>query len=335
MTFQFIPGTFNSLFTTWKNLQEADPNRQPFSSPEWSHTWWQHFGHGNELFLGSIEENQESIGIAPLMLHGKTAFLIGSVDVCDYLDFVIAPGKEDQFFRVLIDRLATAGITRLDLAPLRPESAVLKYLPGIATGKGLLFDRENEDITVLLDLPSAWDDYLNLLERHQRFELKRKFRRLEEAGDLNYRNNTVWNSADVETFFKLFKESRQDKAAFLTAEREAFFRTLIQKMADAGFLRLNFLEINNLTIAATLCFDYNNTIYLYNSGYNPEYSWLSAGLLSKAKCIQESISRGKKKFDFLKGDEKYKYHLGGQELPLYKCSLSFPGDNYGKPGNLK
>jgi CelD/BcsL family acetyltransferase involved in cellulose biosynthesis len=70
-----------------------------------------------------------------------------------------------------------------------------------------------------------------------------------------------------------------------------------------------------------MCFDYRNNIYLYNSGYNPEYSWLSAGILSKALCIKDSIEKGRKRFDFLKGDEVYKYHLGGQELPLYRYTI--------------
>ena len=72
-----------------------------------------------------------------------------------------------------------------------------------------------------------------------------------------------------------------------------------------------------------MCFDYKDTVYLYNSGYEPDYGWLSVGVISKALCIKDSIERNKKHFDFLKGGEAYKYHLGGQEFPLYKCSLSY------------
>ncbi len=48
---------------------------------------------------------------------------------------------------------------------------------------------------------------------------------------------------------------------------------------------------------------------------------MSVGVLSKVLCIKDSIERGKKKFDFLKGDERYKYHLGGQEVRLYRCRI--------------
>jgi CelD/BcsL family acetyltransferase involved in cellulose biosynthesis len=46
------------------------------------------------------------------------------------------------------------------------------------------------------------------------------------------------------------------------------------------------------------------------------------GLLCKVLCIKESIQEGKKRFDFLKGAETYKYHLGGGEVPLYSCQIT-------------
>jgi len=93
-------------------------------------------------------------------------------------------------------------------------------------------------------------------------------------------------------------------------------------MAEAGLLRMCILEIDRTPAAMVMCFDYDNCVYLYNSGYNPEYRSLSAGLLSKALCIKESIQNGRERFDFLKGDETYKYRLGGTEVPLYRCQIT-------------
>ena len=69
-------------------------------------------------------------------------------------------------------------------------------------------------------------------------------------------------------------------------------------------------------------FDYNDKMYLYNSAYDPQYDSLSAGLLCKILCIQESIQEGRKVFDFLKGNETYKRQLGGKEIPLYRCQIT-------------
>jgi CelD/BcsL family acetyltransferase involved in cellulose biosynthesis len=97
----------------------------------------------------------------------------------------------------------------------------------------------------------------------------------------------------------------------------------MKAMAQAGLLRLGILELNALPVAAVMCFDYNNSVSLYNNGYDPKYSFLSVGLISKVLCIKDSIERGRGKFDFLKGAEEYKHRLGGNEITLYGCQISF------------
>ena len=263
------------------------------------------------------------MGIAPLLLNGKITSLIGSSDVCDYLDFVVATGSEAAFFGELLDNLRIDGITQLELTPLRPESTVRTSLINIALKYKWQVSCSLEDVTVELNLPSSWEDYLQLLSGKQRHELNRKLRRLDEEGNLNHRTGIDTNENDIDIFLHLFRDSRQDKAAFLTPQMESFFRSIAHAMAEQELMRLNILELDKKPVAATMCFDYRDTVYLYNSGYEPDYGWLSVGVISKALCIKDSIERHKKRFDFLKGAEAYKYHLGGQELPLYRCSLRY------------
>ncbi len=160
-----------------------------------------------------------------------------------------------------------------------------------------------------------------MLTTKQRHELRRKERRLSETGGISFRISDA-GQADMDVFIKLFKGSRSDKAAFMTPEKESFFRSMAARLSGQGLLKLKIMELDSLPVAAVICFDYQNNAYLYNSGYDPEYAWLSVGLLSKALCIKETIGLGRKKFDFLSGAEIYKYRLGGQELPLYRCRMS-------------
>lgn len=297
----------------------------PFVLPDWLRVWWQAFGAGAELYLTAVRERDDIIGIAPLLVRDKTAAFIGSVDVCDYLDFVIADGKERDFFDVLLGDLRQKGITDLDLRMLRPESTVLKHLKGVAIERGYIVVTKQGDVSLEVDLPETWDEYLDMLSRKQRHEVRRKLRGLEEEGDINYR--VIENSADVragfDTFLRLFATSREDKANFMTPAMESFFRSLVDAITDSGLLRLGVLEFDGKQVAMLMYFDYHNTVYLYNSGYDPQYSGLSVGLLSKVWCIRDSISRGRQKFDFLRGGEIYKYHLGGREIPLYSCRVKF------------
>mgnify|MGYP001465757665 CR=1 FL=1 len=74
-------------------------------------------------------------------------------------------------------------------------------------------------------------------------------------------------------------------------------------------------------IAAAMCFDYGNVRLLYNSGYDPDYSSLSIGLLLKALCLKEAIEEGMAYFDFLRGMEPYKYHFGASDVRLYHLTV--------------
>jgi CelD/BcsL family acetyltransferase involved in cellulose biosynthesis len=86
-------------------------------------------------------------------------------------------------------------------------------------------------------------------------------------------------------------------------------------------LRYGILEVAKQPAAMIMGFDYNQAMYLYNSAYDPQFNSLSVGLLSKVLCIRESIALGRKKWDFLKGAEKYKYQLGGSEIRLHGCQV--------------
>jgi len=296
-----------------------------FMLPRWIQTWRQVFKPDDELHLCLMKKSEELIGVAPLSINGTTASFIGDPEICDYLDFDVAPGYEKEFYNALLDDLTKRHVTELDLRCLRPESTVLSHLVETAKKRGGECSIEQDGVSLEMDLPDDWNDYLNMLDGKQRHEIRRKLRRLhkeaevkflalEEAGEI---------AEQLDAFLKMFRESRQDKAAFMNPQMESFFRSMIQALSEEGVLRLFILRLNDTSAAAALCFDYRDTVYLYNSGYDPRYSSLSAGLLCKILSIRHSIEIGRKRYDFLKSAEDYKYRLGGKEVHLSRCRIVF------------
>lgn len=316
--------SFESLTSYW--LASPNPSMWNclFVLPPWLEVWWHEFGCEAELYLGAVRHGGTIIGIAPLLIKGSEASFIGSTDVCDYLDFIIVPGREVDFLNILLDDLGRRGISRLNLRGLRLHSSVLTHLINIARDRNCEVSCKVEDISLKLDLPPTWQEYLGLLTQKQRHEVRRKLRRFSEAGGVNYL--VAEDSKSVlpfmSLFLRLFRESREDKAIFLTARMESFFVSIAKAMGQAGFLRLGILELNASPMAAVMCFDYNGTVFLYNNGYDPQYSSLSPGFISKVLSIKDSIERGRTIFDFLKGAEEYKHRLGGEEITLYGCQIS-------------
>jgi len=294
-----------------------------FVLPEWSRVWWQEFGGDSRLYILCARHQEDVIGIAPLVLNGQQASLIGGADVCDYLDVIVSPAKAADFFDLLLDHIEQQGISELDLGPLRPDSAVFSHLVRIAENRDCKVSLTPHDVSLELVLPATWDEYLGMLKGKQRHEVKRKFRRLHEAADINFRvvEGAEQAAGELDTFFKLFKLSAGEKESFLTEQMKSYFRSLAQAMADARMLKLFFLEVDTEPVAASMCFDFNSTRYLYNSGFDPRFRSLSVGLMCKVLSLKDAIEKGCRNYDFLKGAETYKYRLGGREVPLYNCRI--------------
>jgi CelD/BcsL family acetyltransferase involved in cellulose biosynthesis len=323
MIYSVIENSLNDLNAYRSDSRQTLKWPSVFMLPEWMQTWWQVFGVDAKPYIHVVKDSDKVIGIAPLMLKEGTACFIGSTDVCDYQDFIVEPGKEQDFFSVLLDYLKKNRIKVLDLKHVRPDSTVITSLIPLAKSQNYQVNNNEEAVSYEMDLPSSFDEYLQTLSTKQRHEVRRKLRRLTEEGEIVYRfidKDSELPSA-IETFFKMFTESRQDKAVFLTEQMKSYFRLLIDTMKRVGLLKLGVLELDSKPVAEILCFDYNDCMYLYNSGYDPQYVSLSVGLLSKVLAIKDSIEKGKKRFDFLKGAEAYKEHLGGKEVPLYRCQI--------------
>ena len=181
-----------------------------------------------------------------------------------------------------------------------------------------------EDVAPGLELPSSWEDYLILLSKKDRHELRRKLRRLDSVE--NWRWYCIDDPEEVDNrlddFLRLMRISDQEKDEYMTEERVGFFRSMARLTTGMGLLKLFFLEIDGQSVATALCFDYGPSRMLYNSGYDPEFGYYSVGLLLNALCLRNAIEQGKGYFDFLRGSEPYKYHLGGQNHILYQMVVT-------------
>jgi CelD/BcsL family acetyltransferase involved in cellulose biosynthesis len=308
-----------------RGVSEFDLNwPSVFVLPWWLKAWWQVFNGEGGLYLREISEDRKILGIAPLVVKGDTASFIGSIDVCDYLDFILVNEKATEFFTGLLENLAEKGIKYVDLQPVREDSTVFTRLLPMAKERGCEIVTTAQDVSLEMDLPASWDAYLELLETKQRHEIRRKIRRLSESGkvDFSFTGEVSEITKLMDSFLKLFVLSREDKAAFLTERMEKFFRSMTKAAAEAGILKLGVLKIDAKTMAMVLCFDYQDCLYLYNSAFDRAFDFLSVGLLSKVFAIREAIQMGRKRFDFLKGSEPYKYQLGGKEVRIFRCRIT-------------
>ena len=73
-------------------------------------------------------------------------------------------------------------------------------------------------------------------------------------------------------------------------------------------------------VAAAFGFEDDVAYYLYNSAFDPSAGRVSPGVVLVSLLIERAIATGKTIFDFLKGDEPYKFRLGAEPRPLFEVA---------------
>ncbi len=324
-----VSPSFDDLAEDWQRIYNSMPASSAFDSLEWNRLWWDHFGGDSKLMLRSVVRPDGSTAIiAPLRLdsandEGVCTFL-GGTDLVDYLGFKHdAELKTDDVHQLLESLYNDPEITALVLESLPEDSHTIHAVKDVAAGIGWEVHIWDEGVAPRVSLPDNVDDYYASLTKKHRHELRRKLRRLHNAGKVEQIELT--DPADIADrigeFIALHRGSSIDKQEFMTAEREAFFRDMAVKLAEKDITRLYFLTLNGETVATSLAFKVGTTKYLYNSGYDPDRSWLAVGLLNHAINILASIGKGISVYDFMRGDERYKYHLGAVDRRIYTARL--------------
>ena len=130
------------------------------------------------------------------------------------------------------------------------------------------------------------------------------------------------SSCRLRFFYRLHQSSGDPrKAQFLEPHIREFFTDVSTALAQRSWLRLATLKLDDVIIAAVLAFDRGSTVSLYNSGFDPEYRFASPGIELIALELKSAIERGRTYYDFMRGDEAYKYDFGAHDRFVWRLSL--------------
>lgn len=319
----------------WNALVEAGISDNPFLRYEILSQWWNTLGGGEwkdaGLVLISASENGRLIGIAPLFkadYEGRLCLLlVGSIEVSDYLDLIVRLEDLPRFLSGLIDFLVRSEKFEdipFDWYNLVDSSPTLPALKLESEKRGWTYHEEIYRPTPRIALNGDFEAYLNGIEKKQRHEVRRKMRRAAES-ELPIRFYILEDAAllesEMEAFFQLMAQD-SNKAGFLKPAMRAHMSAVIRNAFNGGYLWLAFLTINGVKAAAALNFDYRNKLWGYNSGLGSEFMELSPGWILLAYQLQWACEHGRYEFDFMRGDEEYKYRFGGVNKYVMRAVLT-------------
>jgi CelD/BcsL family acetyltransferase involved in cellulose biosynthesis len=309
------------VLSSWQNILQQSRIKNIFLTPEFQEVWWKHFGQGQPFFMIINDTQGEEIGLVPLFIDHTELHFFGSKAVSDYLDFIVKNGAEKEFFARFIEEIvAQKELQTMTLLSVPETSPTLSMFVELARRQGWTASVEQQTVCPVITLPKTWNEYLAQIGKKQRHEIMRKWRRLEEQMNPIFSIVTDEKNInkDIEDFIRLHKLSSAKKAEFWDEKREDYFRNLIITAAKNGWLKLFFLEITGTRVATMLCFDYNNQFFLYNSGFDPEqFAEFSVGNALTSYTIKTAIELGRSRYDFLRGNEEYKFRYGAVAEPIF------------------
>ncbi len=306
--------------TDWDMLAEASMTKTPFQRHAYQQAWWRHLGRG-DLFTVVVRDEQDMLrGLAPFFVADGTIFLNGSKEESDYLDIICRAEDAQMVHTAVLECLCSDACPAWDVLQLHcvpAASPTREILPRLAASRGFVFSEERDEVCPVITLDGDFEDYLNSINKKQRHEIRRKMRRAHEV-DFEVIGSEDDVPTAVDDFLRLLQLSTPEKEQWLNDGRRALFHELIPIMLEDNLLELLFINLRGERHAALLNFTYNDRTWVYNSGLDmSQHSHLSLGVVLSAHAIERAIERNHHTFDFLRGDETYKYRFGAEDTEIF------------------
>jgi CelD/BcsL family acetyltransferase involved in cellulose biosynthesis len=313
----------------WNRLVEQCRAPAPFALWQFQTAWLRAFAPGPLHLLAAQDGSGEWVGLLPLYEtptpDGPVLRLVGGTDIADYLDLIAVAGREEEVWKAMLPVLGDLAWRAVDLRPVPAASATPGLLGSLAESAGLACRVDVEERCPVIELPETWEGYLARLPGKDRHELRRKVRRA-EAGRPRVEVARTPDAMDalMDGFVALHRRSKVGKARFMDEPMEAYFRDLGRALAEAGVAALWMLWLEDRPAAALFCLEQAGSVSLYNSGFDPDARAMSPGVVLIARTIEDAIARGFRRYDFLRGEEPYKYGFGAVATEVLRVTLERP-----------
>ncbi|UCG85499.1 MAG: GNAT family N-acetyltransferase [Gemmatimonadota bacterium] len=312
----------------WNDLLERSLNDNLFLTWEWISTWVSNYLSGDDLFVIVVYDDGFPVAIAPLWLERRrTAGMfpvrvlrfLGSSGVCsDYLDVIVQKKGYAKWLDRIWNQLFGDLRSQWDLleyADTPADSKALAQFHRLADQDDRCLNRQivNTELCPYMPLPGQVDQLSGSLSRTRRYTINHSRKRLAEQGELQTRTcerldqipDALARLKDLNT--RSWQE-RGQPGSFATSEFTKFHSSMAEISLQRDWLLLCSLWSTDRYLGGFYGFAYHGVLYFYiMSEEKSNEKRVNTGDVLLAHCMEEGIRRGCCTFDFLRGDEPYKY----------------------------
>ena len=327
---------FLNLQEEWEELEVQTSNLTIFQTWIFQYYTWRIFADKVDLNLILVREKTgRLVGCAPL---GSITQKVGPVKLkllgfccikyCDFQNFIVHAGYETQVCSALADWF-TANRKKWDVIQfklLREDFTIIDQKPLFIERLGNSIKMDNIGQAPYITIQDDWENFQNALSSKRaksvRYEVKNLFRHFEGEFKGCDRGHELDNAltAMMDLHQKRIRQKHQ-LGAFATEQVRNGFRRLVHELEKRDYITIHTIESKDQTIAAIGTFIYNKKILYFQGGFDPEYFRLSPGKVVLAKRITEAIENKAREFDFLFGDEDYKFAWSTGQRQIYQLEI--------------
>lgn len=331
-------------FATIRDTWNRHAGTNPFLRWEWMFQWWTEFGNRDELATVVVRSpDGASVAVAPWFRHysrlqGTVIRQLGSGAVCsDYVSLLADP--ESPLRSQIVSALAAlitdggprsvfAGVDLFEFEGHRSDDVFMTELFEVLTGLGVRVEREEFSASWATRLEPDWNSFETRLHRSFRRKTRKAAKRIDsQEVQLTRATSPESIASHWETLVSLHQRRRNslgEPGCFADAAFERFLRKATMELADAGRAIVNVAHCDGQPLAANVEFTGGESIFMYQSGVDPDRMALEPGHLLLTHSIRHAITDTCTQFDFLRGDESYKALWRAERIPLCRTRVVAP-----------
>ncbi|MCD9185623.1 MAG: GNAT family N-acetyltransferase [Pyrinomonadaceae bacterium] len=310
----------------------------PFLSFEWISAWYEKLAEDREIYLLKAYKNEKLIGILPLCLHTKSVFgfkfrqfgfLGEEIGGADHLDLIAEDENKAEIWERIFEFLREEkDFDSVNLQNLAQSSESVPILENLCKrDKSFLFRNISSFVCPQINLNSGWEGVLSASKRKDNF--KRRLKKLEKMPDFEF--CSVTEKAEIPAAFERFAflhEKRWEKDGGSEAtglpQLMKFHRAVVKELAEKNLVRFDEIWVEGACRASVYGLDNGKVFYYYNAGYDLDWANRSVGMVLIGLSIKAAIERGNMLYDFLRGEENYKFDWSNTQENLVTVKLNRP-----------
>jgi CelD/BcsL family acetyltransferase involved in cellulose biosynthesis len=325
----------SSLKSDYDRLHEVTGNVLPFTLHEWHLAWWDHFAQTSKRIRDSLfvhvvrRRNGDAVGLVPLVVtHRELARLkIGTVgllgsdpNVTELRTALVAPGAETQVAAALLGRLA--GERGWDW--IHWSCAEGPFSDALRDSNQI--DWKEPVLDYVLDLAPTWEAFRGGLKRNIRESLRHCYNSLKRDG-LSFDFEVATTPEDVRKGVATFLQLHAWRATmtgtvthpnrFPSESSQRFLFDVCDRLAARGIARVFHLRVAGTVVASRVGFVVGNSLYLYYSGFDPNWSKYSVSTTLLAEAVKYAIALGLSTVNLSAGTDQSKTRWGARPVSFH------------------